>query len=81
MLARFNESFILGMGCMPNIAYTPLHSTHESVMGAQMLARFIESVARDVRKLCLAEPRCVHVRAPCYILGTPPTVNICETQQ
>jgi hypothetical protein len=26
-------------------------------------------VARDVRKLCLAEPRCVHVRAPCYILG------------
>ena len=26
-------------------------------------------MARDVRKLCLAEPRCVHVHAPCYILG------------
>ena len=34
-----------------------------------LLARYIEAVARDVRKLCLAEPRCVHVHAPCYILG------------
>lgn len=34
-----------------------------------LLAKFIEQVARDVRKLCLAEPRCVHVKAPCYILG------------
>eukprot|EP00960_Hanusia_phi_P017007 500018-Hanusia_phi.AAC.1 len=33
------------------------------------LARYIETVAKDVRKLCLAEPRCVHVKAPCYILG------------
>ena len=40
-----------------------------------MLAKFIETVAHDVRKLCLAEPRCVHVRAPCYILGTTP---VCE---
>ena len=35
----------------------------------KVLADFIKEVARDVRKLCLAEPRCVHVRAPCYILG------------
>jgi len=34
-----------------------------------LLARYIDTVARDVRKLCLAEPRCVHVHAPCYILG------------
>jgi hypothetical protein len=34
-----------------------------------LLARYIDAVARDVRKLCLAEPRCVHVQAPCYILG------------
>mmetsp|Transcript_6113 Transcript_6113/g.21666 ORF Transcript_6113/g.21666 Transcript_6113/m.21666 type:complete len:1054 (-) Transcript_6113:5572-8733(-) len=38
-------------------------------MQKSLLARYIESVARDVRKICLAEPRCVHVRAPCYILG------------
>jgi hypothetical protein len=35
----------------------------------RVLADYIKDVARDVRKLCLAEPRCVHVRAPCYILG------------
>ena len=34
-----------------------------------LLARYIDAVAREVRKLCLAEPRCVHVHAPCYILG------------
>eukprot|EP00282_Hemiselmis_andersenii_P011499 CAMPEP_0114152628 /NCGR_PEP_ID=MMETSP0043_2-20121206/23906_1 /TAXON_ID=464988 /ORGANISM="Hemiselmis andersenii, Strain CCMP644" /LENGTH=375 /DNA_ID=CAMNT_0001247575 /DNA_START=3 /DNA_END=1126 /DNA_ORIENTATION=- len=42
---------------------------HQPPEQIENLAKFIIKVSVDVRKLCLAEPRCLHIRAPCYILG------------
>ena len=41
-----------------------------------LLARYIDAVARDVRKLCLAEPRCVHV---CVCVCVCLCVCVCMT--